>query len=367
MNELGSMIEDSVTRLFAGLFTPGELARFDRDGPSPTVWQACADLGLDTALQTEELGGIGAAPGDVFSIVYLAGYHAAGVGVADALMACWLLSRAGITPPAGPGVLIDGSASAQALEFTRNAAGQVVLTGEVKVCWAGAADWGVAADVRDGVCEVHLVGLRPEDGVSKQAWLNMAREAGARLRFGGAVVRTSGSFDMPAGTGSSGISPVRLAGALVRSAQITGAMQRVLDLTIQYAGERVQFGKQLGQNQVIQHMLATLAGHVAASRVAALAAWSGSGDSAFDIAVAKTRCSEAAGLAAGVAHQVHGAIGFTHEHTLGFYTRRLWSWRAEFGSDAWWSAELGRQAMAAGKARFWASLVDRQWPAPAQG
>jgi acyl-CoA dehydrogenase len=133
-------------------------------------------------------------------------------------------------------------------------------------------------------------------------------------------------------------------------------------LSVQYAGERIQFGKRLGQNQVIQHLLATLAGHTAAARVAALTAWSGNGSLVFDFAVAKTRCSEAAGLAASVAHQVHGALGFTHEHALGFYTRRLWSWRNEFGSTAWWSAELGRRAIAAGQARFWASLVDRKWP-----
>ena len=357
MNDTRRMIEDSVTRLFAGLFTPTELARFDREGLSSAAWQACADLGLDRALLSEEEGGIGATTGDVFSIAHMAGYYAASVGVVDTLLAGWLLTRAGITPPSGPGVLIDASGNAQPLRFHHEHGQPVTLSGEVTVCWAGTAEWGVATRRRGEVCEVYLIGLTPADGVGKQAWLNMAREPGARLVFDNTTVQAVGELAV-----THGINPVRLAGALARSAQISGALQRVLDLTIQYAGERVQFGKQLGQNQVIQHMLATLAGHVAASRVAALAAWNGSADSCFDIAVAKARCSEAAGLAASVAHQVHGAIGFTHEHTLGFHTRRLWSWRAEFGSDAWWSAELGRQAMAAGKARFWASLVSRQWP-----
>jgi acyl-CoA dehydrogenase len=358
MSDTSRMIEDSVTRLFTELFTQTELARFDRLGPSAAAWQACADLGLDRALLSEEDGGIGAMPSDVFSIAHAAGYHAAGVGAVDALMAGWLLARAGITPPSGPGVLIDASSSAQPLRFDRGDDRPVTISGEVKVCWAGGAEWGVAAQSRGDVCEVYLVGLTTADGVSKETWLNMAREPGARLKFANTTVLATGRL-IPINS----INPVRLAGALARSAQISGALQRVLNLTIQYAGQRVQFGKQLGQNQVIQHMLATLAGHVAASRVAALAAWSGSADSSFDIAVAKARCSEAAGLATSVAHQVHGAIGFTHDHTLSFYTRRLWSWRAEFGSDAWWSAELGRQAIAAGKTRFWASLVSRQWPA----
>jgi acyl-CoA dehydrogenase len=356
MSDTRRMIEDSVRRLFAGQFTRAELERFDREGPSAAAWQACADLGLDRALLPEDQGGIGAAPTDVFAIAHEAGYYAAGVGLVDTLMAGWLLSRAGITPPSGPGVLIDASGSAQPLRFHHRKGQPVTLSGDVKVCWAGVAQWGVAAQRSGDVCQVYLLRLAPSDGVVSDPWLNVAREPGARLTFANTIVQAVGTLAL-----TQGINPVRLAGALARSAQISGVLQRVLDLTIQYAGERVQFGKQLGQNQVIQHMLATLAGHVAASRVAALAAWSDNADSSFDIAVAKARCSDAAGLAASVAHQVHGAIGFTHEHTLGFYTRRLWSWRAEFGSDAWWNAELGRQAMAAGKTRFWPSLVSRQW------
>ncbi|MNP45979.1 hypothetical protein D3C76_1399470 [compost metagenome] len=80
----------------------------------------------------------------------------------------------------------------------------------------------------------------------------------------------------------------------------------------------------------------------------------------FDVAVAKVCAGEAATLATSVAHQVHGAIGFTHEHTLHFATRRLWSWRDEFGSDAQWAEVLGQAAIAAGGEGFWAALTARE-------
>ena len=94
-----------------------------------------------------------------------------------------------------------------------------------------------------------------------------------------------------------------------------------------------------------------------ATRVAFDAA--GTESTAFDVAAAKVRAGEAATRLGAATHQVHGAIGFTYEHTLHFATRRLWSWRAEFGADAQWAAELGRAAIAAGSGGFWAHITQR--------
>jgi acyl-CoA dehydrogenase len=87
---------------------------------------------------------------------------------------------------------------------------------------------------------------------------------------------------------------------------------------------------------------------------AAIAVAAGRPSSALAVAAAKIRAGEAAGKVAEIAHQVHGAIGFTHEHSLHRLTRRLWSWRDEFGTESHWSRELGRAVMAAG--------VDALWP-----
>ena len=83
------------------------------------------------------------------------------------------------------------------------------------------------------------------------------------------------------------------------------------------------------------------------------------GETAFEIAAAKIRVGEAAGLGAGIAHQSHGAIGFTYEHSLHFVTRRLWSWRAEFGGESHWSLEQGREVAARGAEALWPHLTSR--------
>ncbi|GIS51876.1 MAG: hypothetical protein Ct9H90mP27_3670 [Gammaproteobacteria bacterium] len=103
---------------------------------------------------------------------------------------------------------------------------------------------------------------------------------------------------------------------------LAGCMQRVLDLGVQFASERTQFGRSISKFQAIQHSLALVACEVAASRRAAEAAIDALGDRRFvlEVAAAKARVGEAAGFIAEQVHQVHGAMGFTQEHRLHHYT-----------------------------------------------
>jgi acyl-CoA dehydrogenase len=99
-----------------------------------------------------------------------------------------------------------------------------------------------------------------------------------------------------------------------------------------------------------------LAGEVAAASAAADAAaeaCAGPQIAIGEIAVAKVRGGEAAGIGAAIAHQVHGAMGFTYEHSLHHATRRLWAWREEFGNEAVWATRLGRMVAARGADELW--------------
>ncbi|WP_394781808.1 acyl-CoA dehydrogenase family protein, partial [Undibacterium sp.] len=155
--------------------------------------------------------------------------------------------------------------------------------------------------------------------------------------------------------------PVTLYGGLARAAMMAGAVESILRDSVQYANDRVQFGRSIGKFQAIQQSLAALAGEVTSAQTVALAACEAAASSprTFGVAVAKIRTGQAAGLAASIGHQVHGAIGFTYEHSLHYATRRLWSWRAEFGSEAEWAKQLGRDAINRGSVNFWSDLTAR--------
>ncbi|MGH6754335.1 MAG: acyl-CoA dehydrogenase family protein, partial [Bradyrhizobium sp.] len=74
---------------------------------------------------------------------------------------------------------------------------------------------------------------------------------------------------------------------------------------------------------------------------------------------AKIRCSEAAEKGGGIAHQVHGAIGFTIEHILHRYSLRALGWRDDFGSESYWAVELGRLVANRGADELWPLVASR--------
>jgi alkylation response protein AidB-like acyl-CoA dehydrogenase len=135
------------------------------------------------------------------------------------------------------------------------------------------------------------------------------------------------------------------------TAKLAGLMDSVLAMTLEWTQTRQQFGKPLAKNQAVQHALATMAAETAAAGAAAnlaALALAHPASAAVPIAAAKARASEAAGIVAALAHQLHGAIGVTAEHRLHLFTRALWQWRDRAGSEHQHHAVLGAAALAAG-------------------
>ena len=135
----------------------------------------------------------------------------------------------------------------------------------------------------------------------------------------------------------------RIAGAAVTALLISGAMEKILDITIAYANDRSQFGRPIGKFQAIQQQISVLAELTFSARMASRLAcsplnWT---PSSGGTAVAKAYTSHVASTAAMIAHAVHGAIGITHEYELNLYTRRLHSWRRAYGAETAWFEHIG--------------------------
>jgi acyl-CoA dehydrogenase len=143
-------------------------------------------------------------------------------------------------------------------------------------------------------------------------------------------------------------------GALLRSAAMAGAMDRVLDMTLDHAQTREQFGKPISTFQAVQAHLVAIAEESVCADMAVRAA--AVAQDAFSVAAAKVTASAAADVVTARAHQVHGAIGTTQEHPLHWYSTRLWSWQDEFGNATLWAGRLGHEVVDGGAESLWHRL-----------
>ena len=353
----GSIVGETAGRIFTDLADPQTVNRVADDGWKSALWQTLADSGLTLAWVPEQHGGAGASLAEGFEILSVAGRFAAPVPLAETLLAGWLLSHADMSaPPESSGAMTvaparpadrialdpDGTLSGRArgVPFASEAAHLAVLA-------SGRAGPAVALVERKAV--------RIERGES------LAGDASDTVTFDRVTpVRVAPA---PAGIDQDAL---MLMGAVIRSVETAGALETMLALSLRYAEERVAFERPIAKFQAVQHNLARLAGEVAAALTAAgsaadaIASADAFDDGVFlEAASAKIRSAEAAHEGAAIAHQVHGAIGFTREHVLHRFTLRVLGWRDDFGNESHWAVELGKRVASRGGDAFWPLLASR--------
>ena len=340
------LFESTIERVLSDLCT-SDLLREAESGEWPVaLWRTLEDNGFPLAGAPEMVGGADACWSDLFVIIRALGRFVAPVPLAEMIVGNWLLEQSGLN--ARSDILSIASESNLTLVGAR-------VSGELRqVPWGRFAD-SVVTLANDEAGQLNVVLLDVATAERVRQGTNIASEARDQLSFSSAAIVMSTL--LPAHLDGD---VLLAAGAMVRSAQISGAINELLVMTASYAGERKQFGKPIAAFQAIQQQLAVLAEQAAAASVAAEAAFAGAdqGIPTFSVAAAKISASDAASQAAAIGHSVHGAIGFTQEYALHNLTRRLWSWRSEFGSSTFWSKALGKHVCAAGAEAFWPMLTN---------
>jgi acyl-CoA dehydrogenase len=326
--------------------------RWDAD-----LWRALAESGLTGVGVPEESGGSGGELADAVAIVRTLAAGAAAVPVAEQLLvAAPALVAADLSLPSPEEPLTFAVADAVTVHPVNNGdgPGRFTVNGTVTdLAWAGvAAHVAVLAPAPAGI-EGALLALVDASRLEATDAFNLAGEPRGSLVLD--QVPASGALLSEAQA-----SELRARFALARAVQLAAALEQVLAWTVQYAGERQQFGRPLGKFQAIQMELAEMAGEVTAVTAltdAAVQAMDRGSDFVLAAAAAKVRAGAAVEVVARLAHQVHGAIGFTQEHKLHHLTRRLWSWRDEAGSELVWSRVLGAGLLADGPDALWPALT----------
>ena len=150
----------------------------------------------------------------------------------------------------------------------------------------------------------------------------------------------------PAGQGWKLLERVTDRGKVGLCAEMCGGAQKVLEMSVDYAKVREQFGRPIGSFQAIQHKCANMLVEVESSKSATYyAAWAVANDvleASLAAAMAKAYCSDAYRHTAGEGIQIHGGIGFTWEHDMHIYFKRAKSSEVTFG-DATWNREIVAQ------------------------
>jgi acyl-CoA dehydrogenase len=344
-----SLLLDSASRRFQDLCTDEALARAERGEWLPQHWQAIEDLGLPLALLDEASGGYGVDPLEALAVVKLAGFHALPLPLGESMLANLRLAEAGHR--AEPGVCVMAPVhGAGDLVLEPHPQGWHLRGSISRVPWGRNAARFVVLAHHQG--QLQLV-LLPAGACAVEEGSNPAGAPRDRLGIDTVLPRDN---VRPA---PKDVEVYAADEAALRTLTLAGALERLLAMAVQYAGERVQFGKPIGKFQVIQQNLAVLATQACAAAAAAdIAARALAGQGGpLAIAMAKSRAGEAAGIACGLAHQIHGAIGFTAEHPLHFITKLLWSARDEGGGEAYWNRQIGLHVARLGADSLWPFLT----------
>ena len=284
------------------------------------IWRSLADAGVTALAVPAELGGLGASPVDLVIACEEAGHHAIPGPVAESFAAVPILLTE-----------IDRLKAATSLpsEFgrwlARLASGALIATMATPPLVPFAAD----AEVADLVLLADSAGIwigqpaPPRRSVDPTRTLSEVSEG--RLLVDGHEAARAVAWALNFGT-------------LACAAQLLGAGRALLEASAVHAGRRVQFGRPVGSFQAVKHQLADVLIKLEFARpvlfAAAVALQQGQALAGRDVSAAKVSCADAAYLAARVALQVHGAIGYTAEHDTGLWLTKVQALHAAWGTPA---------------------------------
>jgi acyl-CoA dehydrogenase len=350
-----NIVVETAERIFADLCDPQTVNSAKDDAWKDTLWKALTENGLTLPWISEEHGGAGASLADGFELLSAAGRFAVPVPLAETMLAGWLLSQGGIVSP-------EGAMSVAPVQpkdkITLNADG--TLSGRAaNIPFAREAQH--FAVLAHGLKGVTIVLVAAKD-CRREEDENLAGEPADNLVFDKTMTLKTGAA--PKGFDQTSL---MLMGCVARSLQIAGSLQYMLTRSVNYSQERTAFEKKISKFQAVQHNLAKLAGETAAAVAAAGsaaetistgAAW-GDETTFLEATAAKIRCAEAAGTGSAIAHQVHGAIGFTKEYVLHRFSLRTLGWRDDFGNESYWAVELGNMVARHGADDLWPLVASR--------
>ena len=334
-----ALLVETIEQLLSDISTPAEVEHAETDGGwSSRTWAALSAAGFPWVGIEESRGGSGGTLADTAALLHAAGRFSVSAPLAEtAMVAGWLLAASDLPLPDGPLSAISEPA--------------VVDGGRLRV--DGIAAWGrQAQQLVAATADGHVVALDP-DQVTVSRGANLAGEARDRIT---AELRLD---DVDHGRVPGAYDRLLDRGATSRAIMAAGALDAIATMTIDYTHARHQFGRPVARFQAVQQHLVVVTQSAVRARMAADTAVRSlaAGSVGIDVAAARVVIDDAIALGTEAAHQAHGAMGVTREYPLHQSTRRLWSWRHEWGTTRHWRRSLGRSVVDAGPDRLFALIT----------
>jgi len=289
-------------RMIAQLFDSAALRRIEDGSTDPDIWTSLEASGFLDAMVGESDGGSGLSFAETLPLFIALGQRAVAFPIGETIIARAMLAQAGLDRPSGP-----------------------IVLGVPSLVLPGAQHAEYVLTETSGKVELHRLAETKNLDAENGAPHDLLTNKGVIGAKDGATTRLDTSA------------------AVLFAALIAGASDAVLQMSVDYALQRSQFGKAIARQQILQQNLAVAVEHVVEARIACETAahhdqWPG----LTDAACAKVATSRTATVVTRTAHALHGAIGISGEYDLNLYTRRIHAWRLAGGTQSYWAGELGK-------------------------
>ncbi len=342
MSEIKDMIVEVVEKIFKHHLSKEVVDLLEEGMWAEDVWQILEENGLLQITSSELAGGAGGDIDDLLSLYPLIGKYAAPIPFVETTMANYMLEQIGL--------LTSHSKVTYSIEKQ-----EVIQNGNTISGTLSNIPWARHVDELVLIVDNQLVHISLEKA-SITPQTNLAAEPRDRITLQNAKIIQATTLTLDQ------LNKLILLDTAAKNAIISGAIEKANDLTVKYTKEREQFGRPIHRFQLVQQHIAILAGEavITTTAIENMIAQLLSNDGFSEVGYTRIRLDEAAKVVAASAHQVHAAIGVTHEHSLHHYTRRLWAWRDEGYTVNYWKREIANQLLKTESTDIWTYLTNPQ-------
>lgn len=346
MSDLKEMIVDVVEKMFSHHIKKETVDLLEEGKWATNLWDILIKNEIVYVTVSEKNGGAGGDLEDLLSLYYLIGKYAAPIPFVEMTLANYFLEQFNMTVSRN---LITYSFPENTIELKKD---RTVSGNLYNVPWARhAQELLVFVPTNKGTYAmvIHL----QDTNITFET--NLAAEPRDTVSFENAKVIQQTTTPLS----NEQINLIRTIDTAAKNACAVGAIETIFNLSVQFSKDRKQFGQPIHRFQLIQKHLANLASEhmISKSSLDSIIAALFQKKEHHEVAYMRIQLDESTKIVSSAAHQVHAAIGVTHEHRLHHFTRRLWAWRDEGYPASYWKKEVAQSLHQLKKENVWSYIT----------